>query len=90
MEVLQENIFDKLRRMNLSRELFHVFMDLKYSLAQISRDFKINLDDLVRAFKQKDIYQLLKFFGFNIKLMFRSIDALTDFVRDGLFKIFGK
>lgn len=87
---LNEAFFDDLRKMRLARELVVVFQQLKNDLIKIAREFNLNLKTLVEAFKQKDIYQILKAFGFNIKLAFKAIQSLSSFVRNGLFQIFNE
>lgn len=85
---LSENIFDKIKQMRLPRELIRVFKDFTTEIKSLVSQFKINTSDLLLAFKQKDMFNILKAFGFNIKLIFRSIVEVSNLVRNGLFEIF--
>jgi hypothetical protein len=57
-------------------------------IEKISRDFKMNIPDLIEAFKQREVFDLLKAFGFNFALMFRVIGEFTKAVRGGLLEVF--
>lgn len=85
---LMEGFFDKIKEMHLAKELVKLFKDLKYNLSRIAKDFKIGIPDLVRAFKQKDIYSMFKAFKFNIKLLFKAIGEFTKLVKGGLLEVF--
>ncbi len=85
---LDEGLFDSLKNMSLSKSLVKVFKDLKSSLQELAKQFKLGLKDIVKAFKQKDIFKLLKAVGFNIKVLFKSLGALSNAVRGGLFAAF--
>ncbi len=87
-EYLEEGILDNIRKMRLSRELLKVFRDLKSGLEKIGRDFKLNLNDLFQSIKNREVYNVLRSFGFNFKLIYRSINELTKFLRGGLLEIF--
>jgi hypothetical protein len=83
-----ENILDAIKNMNLARGLVRVFQELRYNIQQIGRDFSMNLNELVNAFKDRNIYDMLRAFGFNFKLVFRSIGAFTNALRGGLLEVF--
>lgn len=85
---IDEGIFDTLKNMTLSKSLVKVFTDLKSSLTDISKDFGLGLKDIVSAFKNKDVFALLKSVGFNIKLLYKSVNALSKAVHGGIFSIF--
>jgi hypothetical protein len=85
---LSESFFDDIKKSNLSRELVRVFSDLKNNMIQISKDFHIAFSDLITAFKQKDIFNILKAFKFNIKLVFASINEVSKLIRGGLLVVF--
>jgi len=85
---LSEGLFDSIRQLNISRELVKVFRDLKSGLISISKDFKLNLKDIVIAFKQREVFNVLKGFGFNIKLMVRCLSEFSNAVHGGLFTLF--
>lgn len=81
---LQERFSD----LRIVRALKKVFNDLKRELKNIARQFKLSYQDLIKAFKNRDVFGVLKAFGFKIKLAFKAINELTKFVRGGLFEVF--
>jgi len=88
LEHLSEGLWDQIKKLRLSRELVRVFSELKTSLIKISKEFKINTSTIVASFKQRDIFGLLKAFAFNLRLIFRALNELSGFIRNGLFEIF--
>ena len=87
-DTLTEGLFDVLKKTSIATGLVNVFRNLRMGLEKISRDFKLNLADLIEAFKQKDVFNMLKAFGFNIKLVFRALMEFSKAVRGGLLEVF--
>jgi hypothetical protein len=85
---LNENILGSIRKMNLARGLAKVFNELKYNIQKIAKDFKMNLGQMIQSFKNREVYDMLKAFGFNFKLIFRAIGAFTNALRGGLLEVF--
>lgn len=85
---ITEGFFDGIKRLNLSREFIRLFRDLQRNIQQIGREFKLNISDVAMGFKQKDVFKMLKAFGFNMVLIWRAITAFTGAVRGGLLAIF--
>ncbi len=85
---LNENVFSKIKNMKLPREILSLFRNLKNELSKIAQQFKLSLNDIITVFKHKDVYKMLKAFGFNIKLIFKSINEITTFIRSGLLEVF--
>lgn len=85
---LDEGILDTIKGLKISGQLVKIFKDLKSTLNDISQKFQLGINDIILAFKQRDVFKLLKSVGFNIKLLFKSINALSTAVRQGLFSIF--
>ena len=85
---INEGLFDNIRRMQLSRELVNVFRELKYELEKISKEFNINLSTMVSAFRQKDAYNVLRAFGFNIRLIVKALFEFSNLIHAGLFVVF--
>lgn len=85
---LDEGLFDTIKGLNVTRSLIKVFKDLKSTLEGLAKQFKLGLNDIVIAFKQREIFNLLKAVGFNIKILFKSVMAFSDAVHDGLLSIF--
>jgi len=85
---LTEGFFDNIRNMSLPREFLRVFSDMRTQIEKIAKEFKLGLPDVVAAFKEKQFYEILKSFKFNIGLIFRCISELSKAVRGGLIAIF--
>jgi len=83
-----ENILGTIKKMNLARGLVKVFQELRYNIQKIGRDFTMNLNELINAFKDRNVYDMLRAFGFNFRLVFRSIGAFTNALRGGLLEVF--
>jgi len=85
---LDENIFGNIRKLNLARGLVRVFNELRYNIQKVAKDFMMNLNDLISAFKNRNVYDMLRAFGFNFKLVFRAISAFTNALKGGLLEVF--
>jgi len=85
---LDENVFGNIRKMNIAGGLVRVFNDLRYNIQKVGKDFMMNLNDLISAFKNRNVYDMLKAFGFNFKLVFRAIGAFTNALKGGLLEVF--
>ena len=84
----EEGILDYVKGSQFARGLVQVFRDLRMGIERVGREFKLNLGDLVEAFKQKDVFGVLKSFGFNFRLMLKAIGEFTKAVRGGLLEVF--
>lgn len=73
---------------NFPAGLVKAFGDMKEQLTQISEDFKVSIAEVVKAFKQRDVFALLKGIGFNIKVLWKSLHTFTALVPKGLFRVF--
>lgn len=87
-DILNEGFFDSLKDLKLSGALVKVFKDLKSTMVDLSKQFGLGIKDIVIAFKNRDVFNLLKAVGFNIGILFKSINALSKAVRGGLFYVF--
>ena len=65
-----------------------IIHDLKHDIQELGQHLKLGADDIITAMKHRDIFGVLKAFGFSIKKLLQSIHILTDLVRKGLFHIF--
>lgn len=65
-----------------------VFKTIKKDLSTIADDFGMGAKDVVDAFKSKNMFNILKAFGFNVKSLFKSVNTLSNLVRKGLFGVF--
>ena len=80
--------FDRIKDFKITSGLARFFRDVKNVFRAIGRDFKLGYAEIINAFKSRDIFNLLKSFGFNIKVMLRSLNSVTGLIRQGLFKVF--
>lgn len=85
---LDESLLGNIRKLNISRGLIKVFNELKYNIQKVAKDFKMNLAQMIQAFKNREVFDMLKAFGFNFKLIFRAIGAFTNALRGGLLEVF--
>jgi hypothetical protein len=85
---LDEDIITYIRNLRLTREWINIFRHLKRELDKIAKDFKINYLDIVKSFQNKDVYNFLKAFRFNIRLILRGFTELSAFFRSGLLAVF--
>lgn len=72
----------------IKRSFQNLFKQLRTELVKISNDFNLSNKELIASFKSKDIFGIFKGFGFKVRLMFKAIQELTKFVREGLLSIF--
>jgi hypothetical protein len=70
--------------------LIKTFGKLKDFINQIVTDFKIGIKDVIAAFKQHDVFALLKAVRFEVKVLLKSIHAFTGLIPKGLIKTFEK
>ena len=87
--MLHEGAFNDLKG-KMSPVFFRAFRETKGTLDKIGKDFKIGGSDLLAAIKQKDFFKIFKAFGFNIKLMLKSMNSLSELIRKGLMSVFAK
>lgn len=80
-------ILDNLYSVNeidLLRPLREFSTLVKTTIIEISKNFKLGVDVLVKAFKDRHIYNTLKAFGFNFILILKSLRAITGLLSGGL------
>lgn len=83
---LDENIFSNIKDKAL--EYLKVLKPIKDLIQKIASDFKIGITEIIKAFKERSIFNFLKALKFNIIILFRAITETGKLVRQGLFKIF--
>lgn len=72
----------------VSDKIVATFKEVKKDLTELADDYKIAKDVFVKTFKSKEMFDLLKAFGFSLKAVLKSVNTLTGFVRKGLFDVF--
>lgn len=55
---------------------------------RISNDFGLSLIQIAHALAEKDMYKLMKSFGFSFAMVMKTLHDLTGIVRKGLFEVF--
>lgn len=93
MEYLTEGFFKDFLKSAKGRAagfLHKTFRSLRKELKKIGKDFNVSGKELVYAFKNREAFGILKAFGFNLKVIFRSINRLSNLVQKGLFKVFSE
>lgn len=86
--LLVGNTLNEMSLVQIQKALFILFKQLRAELRKIATQFKISTQEIIAAFKSRDGFGILKGFGFNIRLMFKAIQELTKFVREGLLSVF--
>lgn len=83
---LSEGFLDTLK--NVASGIKTFFKELGKYFEQISRDFNLSIEEIVKAFKNRNVFEIFRAFKFSFKKILRAINDLTTLVRKGLFKIF--
>jgi hypothetical protein len=65
-----------------------LFGNLNGWFKQIASEFKVSVIDLVEAFKQRDMFALMKALKFNLKLIWKALTAFTSLIPNGLMRVF--
>lgn len=82
-----EGIIDKLKDSSV-RAITSAFVDTKVELENISKEFGIGVAQFVQALKNRDIFGLFKAIGFNMRALFKGVNAFTGLVHKGLLNVF--
>lgn len=86
-EMINENVFARIKEL-VSGSLLTVFKSIKSEIESIAESIGIGVRELVDAFKQRDVFLMLKAIGFNIGILMKGIHQLTGLIRQGLLGIF--
>jgi len=65
-------------------------LDAKKEFTKILKDNDISIAVLIKAFKDRDFFALLKFFKFSLKTCFQAINKATQLMHGGLLKAFNE
>jgi hypothetical protein len=84
-EGMWDNIKDK-----ASGVVAKVLSRVKDDLIKIGSDFQLGVNDIINAFKNKNVFHLFKALGFSFHKLIKAVDAFTALVRDGLLHVFKK
>jgi len=64
--------------------VLRLFRPIKDEILSIAKDFKVSVSDIVKAFKQRDIYKLLHALRFSVGTIMRAISEFNDLWIHGL------
>lgn len=64
-----------------------IFAKFKDIVETIANDFKISVAQLIEAFKQKDMFKLLKAIGFNLWHLLKAVHAASDLLKHSLMTV---
>jgi hypothetical protein len=73
-----------------SQVVSKIISDAKEFIPKIADQIGAEITDIIKAFKDPGIFNLLKAFGFSLHKMVKAILAFTGAIRDGLIKVFEK
>lgn len=65
-----------------------IFSEIKNVVQEISSNLKLSFNEIIDAFKNKSFYDIVKAFKFSFKTILKSINEITNLIRQGLFKVF--
>lgn len=85
-ELSEELIAESLS--GLRKEITEILKLIRDHFAEAGSDLKISASQIASAFKSKSIYESLKYFGFSIRSIFKSIQDVTSIPSDTLIKLF--
>jgi hypothetical protein len=68
----------------VSSDIISFFNELKSTFTKIQSDFHISIDKIAVAFKQRDVFKLLKAFRFSLASILRAMKSLNTLIHSGL------
>jgi len=84
---LNEGVIDAVMKF-LPSSIKKLFSDLKEYIDDMVSKFGVGIMDIVNAFKNRSVFDILKAFKFNIKLLLKAVRDALGLVKHGLFGIF--
>lgn len=66
----------------------NVYNDIKLFISNIKKSVSLSVSEIIKALKNKDIFELLKALKFSFKKLLKGFSTLSSLVRKGLFKVF--
>jgi len=88
---INENIItDKIKNVKnlLAGGLNKIFSEIKSFTEKISNELGIGLMEVVKAFKERSVFNILKSFGFAFKKILKCVNMFTNLIRSGILSIF--
>ena len=75
---------------NFPTGLINFVKDAKKVLTEIAEMGKVSFDELIEAFKSKELFQIFKAVHFSLKKLLAAVQALGGLVSKGLFAVLGE
>lgn len=72
----------------LPQPLVHFYEQVKSIISDIASQAKVGVQELILAFKNKDLYALFKALHFNLKTLWKAIHEFTSLIPKGITKVF--
>jgi hypothetical protein len=66
------------------------FKEASAAIDQMIFDFGLSATEIYHALTERNMFKLLKSFGFSLKTVMSSLNNLTTFIRQGLFEVFSE
>jgi len=83
---LEEGVIDRFK--NIGAELKKIFKNFREEIVKVAQDTGIGIDSVVAGFRNRNMYAILKGFGFSIKSMLGALSKVSELWRNGLFAVF--
>lgn len=80
--------FDKFKNLAVSRELTKIMDQIKGIAAELALELGVNTIDILVAFRDRDLFNLIKSVKFNLTALFRAVKGFTGLVTQGLLVAF--
>jgi hypothetical protein len=81
-------MFDRIKDLALTSELQKLLKELKGVAQSISEEFGLGIQEVINAFRQRDVFKLLKAVKFNLYTLFKAVHAFLKFETKALVAIF--
>lgn len=86
LDLLTEGLMDRVK--GFTGRLKGAFTQFKEDIKEIAAQFKLSVADLIIAFKNRNLFAILKAFGFKLKLVVKAVTSATSLLRKGLMAVF--
>jgi hypothetical protein len=88
---INENIItDKIKNIKnlLTGGLNKIFNEIKMFTEKISKELNIGISEVIKAFKDRNVFNILKSFGFAFKKILKCVNIFTTLIKQGILGIF--
>lgn len=84
--ILTEGFIEKLQ--GIKGRIGEIILAIKNTLSGLLEDSKTDIRNIVNAFKQGKVFEILKHFGFSLVHMVKAINEASKFIAKGVLKVF--